>query len=98
MGGGLHDRFFVANGLGKRGEAFFRRITAPVLLVRGARSPFLLPDHARRVAAFRTAREVVVPEAGHNVHHEQPQALLREIETFLGERTQRPISAQGEAS
>ena len=37
----------------------------------------------RRMAAIRDARLVVIPDAGHMLHHDRPDAVSRAIETFL---------------
>ncbi|HEX6829000.1 MAG TPA: alpha/beta hydrolase, partial [Burkholderiales bacterium] len=36
-------------------------------------------------AAFRDLREAVIPDAGHMLHHDQPEALARVLEPFLAE-------------
>ena len=67
--------------------AFWRRITAPTLIVHGAESGefwrskpgaiYLEPDDlARRLACFRDARFVEIPGAGHMVHFDRPRELL----------------------
>ena len=74
--------------------AFWRRITAPVLLVHGAESGefwrgqpgavYLEPDDLRRrVGAFRDARLVEIAGAGHMVHFDRPAELVAAIRTFL---------------
>ena len=78
--------------------AIWKRIAAPVLWVAGSDSkiPAWLdkePDRARsadgldgvrtRMAAIPDARLVVVPEAGHMLHLDQPEAVARAIEAFL---------------
>lgn len=68
--------------------ACWRRITAPVLLVfadaddrwKRFRSE---PDYASRVDAVRDLRLVTVPDAGHMLHHDQPERIARLIEEFL---------------
>jgi pimeloyl-ACP methyl ester carboxylesterase len=78
--------------------AIWKRIAAPVLWVAGADStiPRWLDAHPegemgadglggvrRRMAAIRDARLVVIPDAGHMLHHDQPEAVARAVETFL---------------
>ncbi len=78
--------------------AIWRRIDAPVLWVAGAESriPRWLEGHPegettgdgldvvrRRMAEIRDARLVVIPEAGHMLQHDQPEAVARAIERFL---------------
>ena len=36
-------------------------------------------------AAFRDARWVIVPEAGHWLHHDQPQIAIDETRAFLAQ-------------
>jgi pimeloyl-ACP methyl ester carboxylesterase len=54
---------------------FLHQIQAPVLLVDGGRSPWILPDLAERVAALREVRRTVIDSAGHLIHHDAPEAL-----------------------
>ncbi|HEX6529247.1 MAG TPA: alpha/beta hydrolase [Burkholderiales bacterium] len=70
-------------------RACWQQVAAPVLWVEGAESETikrvkLTPqDVAERRAAFRDLRYVVVPEAGHMMHHDQPHAVARLLEEFL---------------
>jgi pimeloyl-ACP methyl ester carboxylesterase len=60
------------------------RITCPVLLLRGEKSTVLLPDAAERfVAALPHGELVVVPNAGHTVHLENPLGFLSAVTPFL---------------
>lgn len=71
--------------------ACWRRITAPVLLVSGKLSniPARMKDTpeqlAERKGAFRNRREVELADAGHMMHHDQPERLARIIEDFFEE-------------
>ena len=71
--------------------ACWRRITAPVLLVSGKLSdiPGRMKDTpeqlAERKSAFRNRREIELDEAGHMMHHDQPERLAPLIEAFLAE-------------
>ena len=75
--------------------AFWRRVTAPTLIVHGAESGefwrrragaiYLAPDDlARRLACFRDATFVEIPGAGHMVHFDRPRELLTALRDFLG--------------
>ena len=69
-------------------EAVWREITAPVLYVIGEQSDFFsrLGDDGRPENMARIIPGLdpcVIPDAGHMVHHEQPERLAREIEAFL---------------
>ena len=71
-------------------EACWRSVAAPVLWVAGAESKaaeFLkLPpqDLAARKACFGDLTERVISDAGHMLHHDQPERLAEVIEEFLG--------------
>jgi pimeloyl-ACP methyl ester carboxylesterase len=43
-----------------------------------------ITDLAERKACFRQLTERVIPDAGHMVHHDQPERLAAVIEEFLG--------------
>ncbi|HEX9686924.1 MAG TPA: alpha/beta hydrolase [Burkholderiales bacterium] len=69
--------------------ACWRSITAPVLLVSGKQSEMLArmkdsPEQlAERKGAFRNRREIELADAGHMMHHDQPERLARIIEDFF---------------
>jgi pimeloyl-ACP methyl ester carboxylesterase len=71
--------------------ACWQAITAPVLWVEGARtrmSQFWGERYGReefeqRLAAVRDLRRVTLADAGHMLHHDQPEALARAVEGFL---------------
>ncbi len=63
-----------------------RQFTGPVLFVKGARSDYLTRKdllHIRRL--FPHARLVTIPEAGHWVHADAPEAFAHEVLAFLTE-------------
>ena len=70
---------------------FWQRITAPVLWVDAAESKTLQQigidseDYAGRRAAYKMLRYETVQEAGHMLHHDQPENVARLIEAFLAE-------------
>lgn len=66
---------------------FWERIACPVLLVYGAESWARNPAEDGRLAHFRDARVESVAQAGHNVHHNQPDTFLAVLEGFLAEAT-----------
>lgn len=70
-------------------EACWRRVAAPVLWV-AAKDSFIMKafqgrenDYRARMACFADLREVVLEDAGHNLHHDQPQRLAEAVEDFL---------------
>ncbi len=71
-------------------RACWQSVTAPVLWVEGAQSDTpkrlkLSPaEIEERRAAFRDLRFASVADAGHMLHHDQPEAVARLLEDFLG--------------
>ena len=62
-------------------EAVYR---GPTLFVAGGHSDYLLPEHEPVIhRLFPQARIARIPDAGHWVHAEQPQAFLEIVEAFL---------------
>ena len=71
-------------------EACWRRIEARVLLMVGSQSDLMTRvDAEGGVETFkpliRNLRIETVAGAGHMLHHEEPRAVARLIESFLGE-------------
>jgi len=70
-------------------RACWQQVTAPVLWVDADGSDTLKrlgldeAQHAERRAAFRNLRYATVRDAGHMLHHDQPEAVARLIEGFL---------------
>jgi pimeloyl-ACP methyl ester carboxylesterase len=70
--------------------ACWRQVRAPVLWVDAGQSETLRrlrldeAQHAERRAAFARLTYVTVRDAGHMLHHDQPEAVARHIEEFLG--------------
>ncbi len=73
-------------------RACWEQVSAPVLWVDTAHTDNLrrmgiTPEqYADRRAAFRTLRYVTLEDAGHMLHHDQPEEVARLIEGFLLER------------
>ncbi len=70
--------------------ACWRQISAPVLLIEGANSRAVAAqrsqpeEYQEKLAAFQTLASVErIADAGHNIHHDQPEALAKVIEPFL---------------
>ena len=70
--------------------ACWRSITAPVLFVEGAYSRAVAQQRSKpeeyeeRLSAFRTLAGIErIENAGHNIHHDQPEALAQVIERFF---------------
>lgn len=60
------------------------RITAPTLVVRGARSPILPREMAERVVAeLADGRLVEIPDAYHHLLLDRPEAFARVLDDFL---------------
>jgi pimeloyl-ACP methyl ester carboxylesterase len=70
-------------------RACWQQVTAPVLWVDASESDTLKrlglneAQHAERRAAFSNLRHVTVRDAGHMLHHDQPEEVARLIEAFL---------------
>jgi len=70
-------------------QACWREVSAPVLWVDAAGSDTLKrlglseAQHAERRNCFRNLKYVTVREAGHMLHHDQPQEVARLIEEFI---------------
>ena len=72
--------------------ACWRRVTAPVLWI-GAADSFVIKSFAdrpeeyeARKACFANLTEHIIADAGHMVHHDQPEILAKLVEDFLGQR------------
>lgn len=64
-------------------HALWAAIECPTLLVYGEKSWASNPAEDGRAAHFRNAGVKVVKDAGHWVHHDQFDAFLRELKSFL---------------
>jgi len=64
-------------------RAFFSNIAAPVLFMRGDESHLGIGNVEEWLPAFSEARSVIVPQAGHWVQHDQPEAVLGLLREFL---------------
>lgn len=67
-------------------QAFWNALQCPVLLIYGKQSEALkLPDWEARLSAFAHADIVEIPDAGHNLHLHQPQAIATQIRAWLAQ-------------
>jgi pimeloyl-ACP methyl ester carboxylesterase len=70
-------------------RACWRQVSAPVLWVDGAESTthqrigLDAAQQAERRAQFHNLRHAVLPQAGHMLHHDQPEALAKLLQEFL---------------
>lgn len=72
-------------------QEVFARITAPLLSVTASddslgqwwKGRYTLEEYRQRLKVVSDLREAPLDDAGHMLHHDQPQALARLIETFL---------------
>jgi len=72
--------------------AAWQRITAPTLWVQGKASRtdahwqgrYSFAEFQQRLAHVRDVRQVHLDDAGHMLHHDQPEALARALIDFLG--------------
>jgi pimeloyl-ACP methyl ester carboxylesterase len=65
------------------------QITAPTLLIKGAESWAPHPDESGRARVIRNHRTVIIPNAGHWVHHDQLDKVMEVIEEFLADESER---------
>ncbi|MFI6035647.1 alpha/beta fold hydrolase [Streptomyces sp. NPDC051315] len=76
--------------------AQWARVSCPTLVVRGGKGTMPAPEmtemHARRPAGTRL---VVVPDAGHDVHLDQPRALHESVASFLATTSGAHTDTQG---
>lgn len=71
--------------------AIYRAITAPTLAVEASgdslsqwwQGKYTLADYHERLLSVSDCRTAVIEDAGHMLHHDQPQALAALIESFL---------------
>ena len=72
-------------------QALYGAITAPTLMIEAAddslgqwfKGKFTLEEHHERVKVVAQLKTVQVADAGHMVHHDQPQLVATLIDEFL---------------
>ena len=64
-------------------ERLFKQITCPTLLITGKESWAVSPEQSGLINCFKDVRSVLVNHAGHWVHHDQLDLVLRELRAFL---------------
>ena len=64
-------------------EAFWRAIEAPVLSVHGTETGWRVRGLSERHTHFRNITTAVLPEAGHNLHHDRPDAVADFVKTWM---------------
>jgi hypothetical protein len=73
--------------------ALYQRISAPVLAVEASdnslekwhKGSYNLTEYHERLKSVADARVARIEDAGHMLHHDQPEALAQLIEGFLNE-------------
>ncbi len=63
--------------------AFWEAVTCPVLLFVASESHARRRQHPSPEDHLRSARTVEIQGAGHWIHHDQPEAFMRELRPFL---------------
>ena len=63
-------------------QTFLEAIEAPTLVIEGANSKLVVSDMEQRLRAVRPERHCVL-DGGHNLHHDAPADLVKEIAAFL---------------
>jgi pimeloyl-ACP methyl ester carboxylesterase len=64
-------------------RTFLRRIACPTLLIDASDSPFRAWIDDDRATELRDRRTCTIADAGHMLHQDQPDALAREVASFL---------------
>ena len=70
-------------------KACWRKMRAPTLWVAGRNSPIMKQfadhpdDYRERLACFADVQEIVLDDCGHNLHHDQPEALALLLGDFF---------------
>jgi pimeloyl-ACP methyl ester carboxylesterase len=70
--------------------SLWSRITCPTLLLHAEESFLASPETPGLAARFQQARAETISGAGHWLHHEKPDEVLRAIRTFLGLTSKAP--------
>ena len=85
--------------------ACWRQVKAPTLWVAGRQSPIMRqfierPDvYRERLACFADVCDAQLDDCGHNLHHDQPEALARLLaDFFVDENRASPSRAPAETS
>jgi pimeloyl-ACP methyl ester carboxylesterase len=67
-------------------DATLARVRCPALLLRAGASGVLSEEElSRALGRLERGRAVTIPDAGHQIHAEQPVRFREEVERFLGE-------------
>lgn len=70
-------------------KACWRRVSASTLWIAGRDSAIIKQfaarpdDYRERMACFADVREILIDDCGHNMHHDQPEALARLLDEFF---------------
>jgi len=64
-------------------RALWGAVAMPVLALSGAESKMPTEDLGDRLAALPAGRSLVVPGAGHNIHHDRPDIVAAAIEAWV---------------
>jgi len=70
-------------------KACWQRVTAQTLLIAGRNSPIMKPfidrpeSFRERMACFLDVQDSWLDDCGHNIHHDQPEALARLLDPFF---------------
>ncbi len=71
--------------------AMIGQMDVPCLLLTGSADLYIPPSHMARLAkAFRRAKLIIIPEAGHAAYWEQPDLFNRHVLGFLRQHWRRP--------
>jgi pimeloyl-ACP methyl ester carboxylesterase len=74
---------FAPEDFAVQGADYWREITAPTLILSGGKSWMTDPATDGRAAVFQNARCARLAEAGHWIHHDELDAFLAQLDSFL---------------
>ena len=81
--GWSHDGAYLTAWHALDSTAFWRAISAPVLLMHGTESWTTNAEEDGRAAHFRDRQTVVFENAGHWIHHDRFDAFIAALRDFL---------------
>lgn len=74
-------------------RSFLLGISAPVLALYGGESTFPMGALEERHRLLKSLRAAVVPNTGHNIHHDKPEVVREAVQFWLGTDAQGPLPA-----
>jgi pimeloyl-ACP methyl ester carboxylesterase len=79
----LHKTPAAKPYLFEEARAIWRSLDMPVLSLFGSNTPWISPELADRHGAIEDLTIGTVEDAGHNIHHDQPEVVARAITQWM---------------